>query len=225
MKITSKLSQIVKNKFRASMVSQIKFNFGAKENLIKTFNQELDYEKREYKGVNPEEKEVFFKNSGFQFISNENSARLELKKSTENYHVSITYHARSPLPASEDEKGEGVESTNMTDFQVVIQKVGKSGGILVDAMVIESNININQVYVNDNINEFQAKLLDGKTDQDLYSGPEFSTLDENLQTTFMEFLGELGINDETAAFIEVTSLDKDQALYMKWLESCKNMLV
>ena len=69
-----------------------------------------------------------------------------------------------------------------------------------------------------------GNVVSGKLDPDLYQGPDFSTLDEGLQNSFNDFLNELGINDEAAAFIEVTSLDKDQYLYMRWLENCKDVL-
>ena len=50
-----------------------------------------------------------------------------------------------------------------------------------------------------------------------YLGPEFSTLDERLQSNFLEFFESLGINDELINFIQVFSYDKDQRLYQKWL--------
>ena len=56
-------------------------------------------------------------------------------------------------------------------------------------------------------------------------GPDFSTLDERIQQSFMEFLGDVGINEETGSFIEVMSFDKDQRLYLNWLKNVKNFLV
>ena len=56
-------------------------------------------------------------------------------------------------------------------------------------------------------------------------GPDFSTLDERIQQSFMEFLGDIGINEETGSFIEVMSFDKDQRLYLNWLKNVKNFLV
>jgi len=37
-------------------------------------------------------------------------------------------------------------------------------------------------------------------------------------------LGAHGVNDHLAAFIEVGSLDKDQRLYMQWLEELKSFI-
>ena len=44
-------------------------------------------------------------------------------------------------------------------------------------------------------------------------------------TAKLDYLNELGINDETAAFVEVTAIDKDQSLYINWLKICKNNLI
>jgi len=40
----------------------------------------------------------------------------------------------------------------------------------------------------------------------------------------MEFLDSLGVNEELASFVEVLSLDKDQRLYLKWLQGVNSFL-
>ena len=57
-----------------------------------------------------------------------------------------------------------------------------------------------------------------------YAGPEFSTLDERIQTSVAEYLEGFGINEHLAAFVEVMSLDKDQRLYMNWLQNLKTFI-
>jgi len=57
-----------------------------------------------------------------------------------------------------------------------------------------------------------------------YSGPDFSSLDERVQTGLQEYLTSLGINEHVASFVEVMSLDKDQRLYMRWIEDVENFL-
>jgi Mitochondrial glycoprotein len=42
-----------------------------------------------------------------------------------------------------------------------------------------------------------------------YLGPDFTTLDERIQTSLTEYLEGFGINQHLAAFVEVMSLDKD----------------
>lgn len=207
-------------------------NFSSKQNLINSFTNEINYEETEYNPISEEERKVFFKNTGFEFIESDSSPRMELKKNVGGFQVQICYHARAPLPSPEDnqenqqqQEQESQEPGNMTDFQVLLTKDGKSSGFLVDAVVIDGQININHLYVNDNVQEFHSKFISGRIDPNLYEGPDFQSLDESLQTSFHEFLTELGVNEETATFIEVTSLDKDQRLYMNWLKTCKNNLL
>jgi Uri superfamily endonuclease len=57
-----------------------------------------------------------------------------------------------------------------------------------------------------------------------YAGPDFTTLDERLQTGLVEYLQAHGINEHLAAFVEVMSLDKDQRLYMNWLEEVHDFI-
>ena len=67
------------------------------------------------------------------------------------------------------------------------------------------------------IHRFERQMRD-------YAGPDFSTLDERIQTSFTEYLQGYGINEHLAAFVECMSLDKDQRLYMQWLKSVKDFI-
>ena len=40
----------------------------------------------------------------------------------------------------------------------------------------------------------------------------------------VDYLGEYGVNDELGAFVEHYSLDKEQRLYMTWLDSLSTFL-
>lgn len=57
-----------------------------------------------------------------------------------------------------------------------------------------------------------------------YAGPDFSTLDERIQSALSEYLDGFGINEHLAAFVECMSLDKDQRLYMNWLNELKEFV-
>ena len=57
-----------------------------------------------------------------------------------------------------------------------------------------------------------------------YPGPDFSTLDERIQSALSEYLDGFGINEHLAAFVECMSLDKDQRLYMNWLNDLKEFV-
>ena len=56
----------------------------------------------------------------------------------------------------------------MTDFQALIHKNGKNSGFLVEAVIVDSQININQVHVSDNLQEYHQKMLNSTIDPDVY---------------------------------------------------------
>jgi hypothetical protein len=57
-----------------------------------------------------------------------------------------------------------------------------------------------------------------------YPGPTLESLDPSLKTAIIDYMEELGVNNELAEFIDLMALDKDQILYTKWLESTKKFL-
>lgn len=90
--------------------------------------------------------------------------------------------------------------------------------MLCNALALDNNFEVDTVMYLDDVNAFfNDTVLQGKP-TDKYTGPEFHTLDERLQTEFVEFLTSLGIGEEVISFITVLSQDKDQRLYAKWLK-------
>lgn len=57
-----------------------------------------------------------------------------------------------------------------------------------------------------------------------YSGPDYHSLDPSLKKPLNDYFNELGINSELANFIDAVSIDKDQKLYLRWLEESKDFL-
>ena len=57
-----------------------------------------------------------------------------------------------------------------------------------------------------------------------YSGPDYHSLDPSLKKALNDYFTELGINGELANFIDAVALDKDQKIYLKWLEDSKEFL-
>lgn len=204
-----------------------KMNFSAKDNLINCFQQELEYEEKEYKPLSEEEKSTIYQNNGFEFIESKSSAKMQLKKTVNDYVVDIHYFARSPLGEDEEEQNneQGESPNNVTDIQILIYKQGQSNGFFVNAMIIDSKVNINTIQVSDNVQEYNQKYSSGLVEPDVYQGPDFYTLDENLKQAFSDFMYELGINEECSSFIEYTSLQKDHSLYINWLKNAKNVLL
>lgn len=88
---------------------------------------------------------------------------------------------------------------------------------------MDTELSFNSVMVHNDA----KKMMDaGRFERSMneYSGPDFSTLDERIQTSLTEYLEGFGINEQLAAFVEVMSLDKDQRLYMQWLTNLKSFI-
>ena len=57
-----------------------------------------------------------------------------------------------------------------------------------------------------------------------YLGPDFSSLPDDLQITLSQYLIDNGIDQQAVAFVEVMSLDKEQRLYLKWLQDVQSFV-
>ena len=119
------------------------------------------------------------------------------------------------------EEEEGL-SENYCDFTIFISE-GSNKGLVVEATSMDTEINYNSVMVSSNLDE-QKKTHRFERQMKGYAGPDFSTLDERIQTSVTEYLEGFGVNEHLAAFVECMSLDKDQRLYMNWLSDLKNFV-
>ena len=147
----------------------------------------------------------------------------------------ITY--RQPLPDDEqapqqdqpatpeqnEEQDEQAPNENYCDFTVYISDKSGNKGIVVEATSMDTEISFNSLTVSEDIHA-QKALHRFERQIKGYAGPDFSTLDERIQTAMTEYLEGYGVNEHLAAFIECMSLDKDQRLYMKWLGSLKDFV-
>lgn len=112
----------------------------------------------------------------------------------------------------------------MVDFYISIVRNNSVSGLFIEAVTIDSSININQIHFAENIKEYSDKFFKAEV-LDSYTGPEFNTLDEKFQQEISDLLISLGINDDIGSLIEVLSTDKDQRLHMQWFKNVKNYLV
>ena len=107
---------------------------------------------------------------------------------------------------------------------MTLTRNNKPSGLFIEAVTIDSSVNVNQIHFSENISEYAKNFLDSKVNLS-YSGPEFGTLDEKLQQEFLDLITGLGVNDELGSFIEVVAVDKDEKLLMDWMKNVKNFLI
>jgi hypothetical protein len=121
----------------------------------------------------------------------------------------------------EEEQEEDMQSENYCDFTVFIQEGDK--GMVVECTTMDTEINFMNVQVADNVSTIMNQHRFERSLKK-YTGPEFTTLDERIQTSLSEYFQGYGVNEHLCAFVECMSLDKDQRLYMKWLSDLKEFI-
>jgi hypothetical protein len=114
-------------------------------------------------------------------------------------------------------------SENYCDFTIYISETSGKKGLVVEATSMDTEISYNNVMTTEDVGETK-KLHRFERSIKTYAGPDFSTLDERIQTSMTEYLQAFGVNEHLAAFVECMSLDKDQRLYMKWLGKLKDFV-
>ena len=138
---------------------------------------------------------------------------------------------RQPIPddqamSEEEHEGEedqGPETENYCDFTIYVTDADGKTGMVIEGTTVDTEINYNSVMVSADVSQQKSMhRLERQIKQ--YAGPDFSTLDERIQTALSEYLEGFGINEHLGAFVECMSLDKDQRLYMSWLSSLKNFV-
>jgi complement component 1 Q subcomponent-binding protein len=127
------------------------------------------------------------------------------------------------MPEQEGEEEQEGPSENYCDFTVFITEANGKKGIVVEATSMDTEIAFNTVLVTDQMPKIKSMQKFERSIQE-YNGPDFTTLDERIQTSLTEYLEGYGINEHLAAFVECMSLDKDQRLYMKWLSDVKTFV-
>jgi complement component 1 Q subcomponent-binding protein, mitochondrial len=126
----------------------------------------------------------------------------------------------------EEEEGQedmDMPSENYCDFTVYISDANGSKGLVIEATSMDTEVAFNNVMCTDDI-EGMKKMARFERSLQEYNGPDFTTLDERIQTSLTEYLEGYGINEHLAAFVECMSLDKDQRLYMRWLSKVQNFV-
>ncbi|PFH59718.1 hypothetical protein XA68_11954 [Ophiocordyceps unilateralis] len=125
--------------------------------------------------------------------------------------------------AEDDISEENAAPINLT---IVVEKPGKTAGALsIHASARDGNIEVDSAtFIHD------AALVTSNTPDvvhkrvDLYAGPPFGSLDEDLQILIERFLEERGINQAMAIFVADYVDTKEQKEYLRWLDNIKGFV-
>lgn len=127
--------------------------------------------------------------------------------------------------AEEDGEGEFEASDSFpVRVNVIIEKANK-GALAVETIAQDGQIIIDNVYYYKDAAQARAKSAElAHTRQDLYVGPPFGNLDEDLQIVLERYLDERGINTALALFAPDYIDMKEQKEYLAWLANVKGFV-
>ena len=109
-------------------------------------------------------------------------------------------------------------------INVVVEKAGK-GALAFETVAQDGMIVIDNVYYYKDAAHAHAKTVEKVHErQDLYVGPPFSNLDEDLQVLLERYLDERGINTALAVFVPDYIDMKEQKEYLRWLSNVKDFV-
>lgn len=115
------------------------------------------------------------------------------------------------------------ESAAPINLSIVIEKPGKATGALnIDATAQDGNIVVENMFFYEDANV--AKVDSPESAQkraDVYPGPPFGSLDEDLQVLMERFLEERGVTQAMAVFVPDYVDIKEQREYLRWLNNVK----
>ncbi len=126
--------------------------------------------------------------------------------------------------SADNEKDPNEEPSFPARIQVMIEKPGK-GTLQIETTAQDGEIVIDNVlyFANAELADAQTAEMEWKR-RNLYEGPPFGNLDEDLQVLFERYLDERGINTALALWVPEYIDFKEQREYLGWLSS-KSSLV
>jgi len=195
------------------------------QKIDRALESEIKYENENYTQL--EDIDTFLNDSGFTFHESDDKIHMYLTKEVGDKNVEVVFEAR-PLPDDMPEGEDGQDemdmpSENYCDFTVYISDANGSKGLVIEATSMDTEVAFNNVMATDDMEAMKNMARFERSLQE-YNGPDFTTLDERIQTSLTEYMEGYGINEHLAAFVECMSLDKDQRLYMGWLSKVKSFV-
>ncbi|KAI0845046.1 mitochondrial glycoprotein [Daldinia vernicosa] len=133
----------------------------------------------------------------------------------------------SPAEAAEEALEDDIEGGDAPvpcRLNIVVEKPGK-GALNIEAMAQDGQIIVENFYYFKD-----AKLAHGKTAEiahaatDIYPGPPFGSLDEDLQILMERYLEERGVTQALAVFVPDYMDIKEQREYQTWLKDVKEFV-
>lgn len=124
-----------------------------------------------------------------------------------------------------DEADMDEEAPAPINLSIVVEKPGKAGALSIDATAQDGNIVVENLYYYANAKLARAESPEAAQQRaDVYPGPPFGSLDEDLQVLMERFLEERGVTQALAVFVPDYVDVKEQNEYLRWLGNVKGFI-
>lgn len=109
-------------------------------------------------------------------------------------------------------------------LNIVVEKPGQ-GALNIEAVAQEASVIVENMYYYQDAAIAHSSSPDAvHKSRDVYPGPPFGTLDEDLQLLMEQYLDERGINSTLALFVPEYMDMKEQKEYLSWLNNVKGFV-
>ncbi|KAI1438087.1 mitochondrial glycoprotein [Xylaria sp. CBS 124048] len=126
--------------------------------------------------------------------------------------------------ADEDLEGENAETSIPCRLNIVVEKPGK-GALNIEAVAQDGSVLVENFYYYKDAAMAHSLSSDAvHAAEDVYPGPLFGSLDEDLQLMMERFLEERGITNAMAVFVADYIDLKEQREYHNWLKNVKDFV-
>lgn len=126
---------------------------------------------------------------------------------------------------SEEGMDGGAEPSVTCRLNIVVEKAGQPGALNIEAVAQDASIIVeNMFYYEDAAIAHSSNAEAVHKGNDVYPGPGFGTLDEDLQLLMEQYLDERGINAALAVFVPDYMDVKEHKEYLAWLSNVKKFV-
>ncbi|KAF3763777.1 mitochondrial glycoprotein [Cryphonectria parasitica EP155] len=128
---------------------------------------------------------------------------------------------------AEDADGEVLdqEPSVTCRLNIVVEKPGQKGALNIEAVAQDASILVENLYFYQDAAIAHSSSAEAvHKGGDVYPGPPFGTLDEDLQLLMEQYLDERGINSALAVFVPDYMDMKEHREYLAWLKNVKQFV-
>ncbi|KAH3688105.1 hypothetical protein WICPIJ_000876 [Wickerhamomyces pijperi] len=228
-KVASQLSlRFATSATRAFSTAPIRFNAQSNE-LATILTNELNHEKSADLSF-PEDLTAFLNQNKFEVVETAGSALGKIIKKTDSEIIHIYFDVNQVVNLNPEQALEAEEAmelaeeepeSNFINLNVILEKTADNSAVAFDVLLgpEDASAYIENVTAYENVTEALSESAESNHKRELnYNGPEFTNLDEALQTSFEGLLESRGINAELYDFVFGYGIYKENKEYVAWLE-------